>query len=127
MNFEEAKSRWSELVDIIRYHNKRYYDEDAPEITDFEYDALMREFGDIIGDLNKRRGRIMGMSESTRKGYTVIEAEIPSAEMTVYAVQLRAMTQGRGTYTFEFLRYEEAPANIVQKVVEEAKKNASEE
>ncbi len=77
--------------------------------------------GDIMGDVSKRRGRIMGMSESTRKGYTVIEAEIPSAEMTVYAVQLRAMTQGRGTYTFDFVRYEEAPAEIAQKVIAEAK------
>ncbi len=50
MNFEEAKSRWSELVDIIRYHNKRYYDEDAPEITDFEYDALMRELKQLEAD-----------------------------------------------------------------------------
>ncbi|MBQ9848949.1 MAG: elongation factor G [Clostridia bacterium] len=77
--------------------------------------------GDIMGDVSKRRGRIMGMSESTRKGYTVIEAEIPSAEMTVYAVQLRAMTQGRGTYTFDFVRYEEAPAEVAQKVIAEAK------
>ena len=84
--------------------------------------------GDIIGDLNKRRGRIAGTDQSEeRKGYTVVEAEVPSAEMSTYAIQLRAMTQGRGTYTFEFLRYEEAPANIVQKVVEEAKKNASDE
>ncbi len=82
--------------------------------------------GDIMGDVSKRRGRIMGMSESTRKGYTVIEAEVPSSEMTVYAVQLRAMTQGRGTYTFEFVRYEEAPAEVAQKVITEAKKNAEE-
>ncbi|MBO5870468.1 MAG: elongation factor G [Clostridia bacterium] len=82
--------------------------------------------GDIMGDVSKRRGRIMGMSESTRKGYTVIEAEIPSAEMTVYAVQLRAMTQGRGTYTFDFVRYEEAPAEVAQKVIAEAKKDAEE-
>ena len=82
--------------------------------------------GDIMGDVSKRRGRIMGMSESTRKGYTVIEAEIPSAEMTVSAVQLRAMTQGRGTYTFEFVRYEEAPAEVAQKVIAEAKKDAEE-
>jgi len=82
--------------------------------------------GDIMGDVSKRRGRIMGMSESTRKGYTVIEAEIPSAEMTVYAVQLRAMTQGRGTYTFDFVRYEEAPAEVAQKVIAEAKANAEE-
>ncbi|MBQ7048343.1 MAG: elongation factor G, partial [Clostridia bacterium] len=50
--------------------------------------------GDIMGDVSKRRGRIMGMGESDRKGYTVIEAEIPSAEMNNYAIQLRAMTQG---------------------------------
>lgn len=79
--------------------------------------------GDIMGDVSKRRGRVMGMSESTRKGYTVIEAEIPVAEMTVYAVQLRAMTQGRGSYTFEFIRYEEAPAEVAQKVIAEAKKD----
>ena len=82
--------------------------------------------GDIMGDVSKRRGRIMGMSESTRKGYTVIEAEIPAAEMTVYAVQLRAMTQGRGTYTFEFVRYEEVPSEIAQKVIAEAKQNEEE-
>ncbi len=82
--------------------------------------------GDIMGDVSKRRGRIMGMSESTRKGYTVIEAEIPSAEMTVYAVQLRAMTQGRGTYTFDFVRYEEVPGEIAQKVIAEAKQNEEE-
>ncbi|MBR6562438.1 MAG: elongation factor G [Clostridia bacterium] len=82
--------------------------------------------GDIMGDVSKRRGRIMGMSESTRKGYTVIEAEVPSAEMTVYAVQLRAMTQGRGTYTFDFVRYEEAPAEVAQKVIAESKNNDEE-
>ncbi len=82
--------------------------------------------GDIMGDVSKRRGRIMGMSESTRKGYTVIEAEVPTSEMTYYAVQLRAMTQGRGTYTFEFVRYEEAPAEVAQKVIAESKKEAEE-
>ncbi len=82
--------------------------------------------GDIMGDVSKRRGRIMGMSESTRKNYTVIEAEIPMAEMTVYAIQLRAMTQGRGTYTFDFVRYEEAPSEVAQKVIAEAKANAEE-
>ena len=82
--------------------------------------------GDIMGDVSKRRGRIMGMSESTRKGYTVIEAEIPSAEMTIYAIQLRAMTQGRGTYTFDFVRYEEAPAEVAQKVIAEAQNNTEE-
>ena len=78
--------------------------------------------GDIMGDVSKRRGRIMGMGESDRKGYTVIEAEIPSAEMNNYAIQLRAMTQGRGSYTFDFVRYEETPGEIANKIIEEAKK-----
>ncbi len=77
--------------------------------------------GDIMGDVSKRRGRIMGMSESTRKGYTVIEAEVPFAEMQTYAIQLRAMTQGRGTYTYDFVRYEEAPGEVAQKIIAEAK------
>ncbi|MBR5746921.1 MAG: elongation factor G, partial [Clostridia bacterium] len=83
--------------------------------------------GDIMGDVSKRRGRIMGMSESSRKGYQVIEAEVPSAEMTSYAIQLRAMTQGRGSYTFDFVRYEEAPSEVAQKVIAEAKKEQEEE
>lgn len=78
--------------------------------------------GDIMGDISKRRGRIMGMSEASRKGYQVIEAEVPSAEMTSYAIQLRAMTQGRGSYTFDFVRYEEAPGEVAQKVIAEAAK-----
>jgi len=78
--------------------------------------------GDVMGDVSKRRGRIMGMDESSRKGYTVIEAEIPSAEMNNYAIQLRAMTQGRGSYTFDFVRYEEAPSEVANKIIEEAKK-----
>ena len=49
-------------------------------------------------------------------------AEIPSAEMNNYAIQLRAMTQGRGSYTFDFVRYEEAPGEIANKIIEEAKK-----
>ncbi len=83
--------------------------------------------GDIMGDISKRRGRIMGMAESGRKGWTVIEAEVPSAEMSSYAVQLRAMTQGRGEYSFEFVRYEEAPAEVAAKVIEAAKKEAEAE
>ncbi len=79
--------------------------------------------GDVMGDVSKRRGRIMGMDESSRKGYTVIEAEIPSAEMNNYAIQLRAMTQGRGSYTFDFVRYEEAPSEVANKIIEEAKKS----
>ncbi len=84
--------------------------------------------GDIISDVNKRRGRISGTEQSSdKKGYTVVEAEVPSSEMSDYAIQLRATTQGRGTFTFEFVRYEEAPGPVKMKIIEEAKANASDE
>lgn len=77
--------------------------------------------GDIIGDLNKRRGRIMGMNPQD-KGIQQVVAEVPMAEMFKYATDLRSMTQGRGRFTMKFERYEEAPSNIAAKVIEEAKK-----
>jgi len=73
--------------------------------------------GDIIGDLNKRRGRVMGMD--TAQGKQRIVAEIPKAEMYKYGVDLRSMTQGRGNFTMEFIRYEEVPTNLVLQVVQE--------
>ncbi|MDL2300574.1 elongation factor G [Clostridiaceae bacterium OttesenSCG-928-D20] len=76
--------------------------------------------GDVIGDLNKRRGRVMGMNPDD-EGATVVEAEVPMAEMSSYTIDLRSMTQGRGSFVFKFERYEEAPANVQQKVIEEAK------
>jgi len=76
--------------------------------------------GDIIGDLNKRRGRIMGMNP-TDDGSQIVEAEVPMAEMSSYAIDLRSMTQGRGTFTLVFARYEEAPGNIQETVIAEAK------
>lgn len=76
--------------------------------------------GDVIGDLNKRRGRVMGMNPDD-DGNTVIDAEVPMSEMSNYAIDLRSMTQGRGSFVFKFDRYEEAPGNIQQKVIEEAK------
>ncbi|MCL2059058.1 MAG: elongation factor G [Oscillospiraceae bacterium] len=78
--------------------------------------------GDIIGDLNKRRGRIMGM-EPQAGGLQQVMAEVPAAEMFKYANDLRSMTQGRGSFVESFERYEEAPANISQKIIEEAKKD----
>lgn len=83
--------------------------------------------GDIMGDLNKHRGRIMNTAQADRKGYTIVEAECPMAEMSMYAIQLRAMTQGRGSYTFEFVRYEEAPSDVAAKVIAEAKKDQTED
>ena len=76
--------------------------------------------GDVMGDLSKRRGRPMGMTPD-HDGNTVIEAEVPMAEMTTYTIDLRSMTQGAGSFTCKFVRYEEAPGNVQQKVIEEAK------
>ncbi len=74
------------------------------------------QMGDITGDINKRRGRILDMA-STGGGNGKVTAEVPMGEMSRYSSDLRSMTQGRGSFTFEFLRYEEAPANVVQKIV----------
>ena len=79
--------------------------------------------GDIMSDLSKRRGSPMGMS--AHEGMQVVEAEVPMAEMGGYAIDLRSMTQGRGSFTFDFVRYEDAPAMIQQKIIEEAKALAS--
>lgn len=76
--------------------------------------------GDVIGDLNKRRGRIMGMNPAS-DGQQIVEAEVPMAEMSSYAIDLRSMTQGRGSFTFVFERYEETPAQNQAKIIEEAK------
>ncbi len=82
--------------------------------------------GDIIGDLNKRRGRILGMNPQ-EGGLQQVVADVPSAEMFKYANDLRSMTQGRGWFKQAFDRYEEAPSNVSQKVIEEAKKTMTEE
>ena len=76
--------------------------------------------GDVMGDLSKRRGRPMGMNPDS-DGNTVIEAEVPMAEMSSYAIDLRAMTQARGSFTLEFVRYEEVPKQYQAKIIAEAK------
>ena len=81
--------------------------------------------GDVIGDLNKRRGRVMGMNP-TGDGEQEIEAEVPMAEMTSYAIDLRAMTQSRGSYTFHFVRYEDCPPAAQEKAIAAAKAMAEE-
>ena len=78
--------------------------------------------GDVMGDLSKRRGRPLGMNPDA-DGNTVIEAEVPMAEMSSYAIDLRAMTQARGSFTLEFVRYEEVPKANQQKIIDEAKKD----
>ena len=71
--------------------------------------------GDVVGDLNRRRGLISGMDESVSG--KVINAEVPLAEMFGYATDLRSATQGRATYTMEFVKYSEAPNNIAQEII----------
>jgi len=71
--------------------------------------------GDVVGDLNRRRGLILGMDESPMG--KVIDAEVPLAEMFGYATSLRSATQGRATYTMEFLKYSEAPRNVAEDVI----------
>ena len=76
--------------------------------------------GDVMGDMNKRRGRILGMDQQA-DGTQLLIAEAPQAEMFEYSIDLRAMTQGRGTFTMEFVRYEEVPQAMADKVIAEAK------
>ena len=76
--------------------------------------------GDVIGDLNKRRGRVMGM-DPTGDGDQIITAEVPMGEMSTYAIDLRAMTQSRGSFTLHFVRYEDCPPMAQEKAIAEAK------
>ncbi len=78
--------------------------------------------GDVMGDLSKRRGRPMGMNPDA-DGNTVVEAEVPMAEMGSYAIDLRAMTQARGSFTMKFERYEEVPKANQAKIIEDAAKD----
>ncbi len=82
--------------------------------------------GDIIGDLNKRRGRVLGMNPQDN-GQQQVVAEVPQAEMFRYATDLRSITQGRGSFTMNFERYEEAPPMVADKVIAEAAKLKVEE
>ncbi len=82
--------------------------------------------GDVMGEVNKRRGRVLGM-ESAGNGRQVVEAEVPMAEMHDFSTFLRQSTQGRGSFLFSFERYEEAPANVAQKVIEESKAENAED
>jgi len=82
--------------------------------------------GDIIGDLNKRRGRVLGMHPHGH-GIQQVIAEVPLAEMFRYATDLRSLTQGRGSFTMRFERYEEAPPQVAEKVIAQAAKEQAEE
>jgi elongation factor G len=76
--------------------------------------------GDVIGDLNGRRGRILGMTP-LGNGKTRIEALVPMVEVQRYVLDLRSLTQGRGTFTMAFDHYEEIPPHLAQRVIEQAR------
>ena len=77
--------------------------------------------GDIMGDLNGRRGKVLGMDNAGRN--QIIKANVPMAEFLTYAPDLRSMTGGRGIYSMEFSHYDEVPAQIAEKIVEEVTKS----
>ena len=80
--------------------------------------------GDVMGDLNKRRGAVMGMDPAEgKKGYTVVHATAPKSELSDYPIVLRAMTQGRGSFEFAVTGYDVVPGNIAAKIVEDYKKS----
>lgn len=81
--------------------------------------------GDIMGDMNKRRGRIVGINPDDDG--QVVSAEVPTSEMAKYATDLKSMTQGRGWYTIEFARYEQAPQLVSDKVIADAKHRLEED
>jgi elongation factor G len=74
--------------------------------------------GDVVGDLNRRRGMVLGMEDNA--GIKVLKAEVPLAEMFGYSTTLRSLSQGRATYSMEFKKYQEAPANIADAVIKKA-------
>ena len=85
-----------------------------------------RYMGDIMGDMNKRRGRVLGMNPMENNMQEIV-AEAPYSEIFKYAVDLRSMTQARGSFKMDFVRYEEVPESIAKKIVDEAKKNMSDD
>ena len=89
-------------------------------IMELEVTVPDESVGAINGDLNSRRGRLHGMEP--KAGMTTIKAEVPMAEVLCYSQALTSMTGGRGDYSMQFLRYEEVPAHIAQKLIEAAKK-----
>jgi len=76
--------------------------------------------GDILGDLSSRRGRVVG-TDPVGTGRTLVRATAPEAEVVRYAIDLRSMTRGRGSFARHFSHYEELPAHMAAKVIEEAK------
>ena len=80
--------------------------------------------GDIMGDFNKRRARVMGVEPIEGTDQCVIEAEAPQANMMNYPIDLRSMTQGRGNFDMEFVRYEQVPSDVQNQIIQKAKEEA---
>jgi elongation factor G len=89
-------------------------------IMEVEVTVPDESVGAVNGDLNSRRGRLQGMEP--RGGMTLIKAEVPMAEILTYSQSLTSLTGGRGDYHMQFLRYDEVPSHIAQKLIAEAKK-----
>ncbi|MBW3625912.1 MAG: hypothetical protein KY468_21170, partial [Armatimonadetes bacterium] len=89
-------------------------------LMDLEVVVPDEMMGDVIGDLNTRRGRVQGM-DAAGKGKQAIQAQVPQAEILRYAIDLRSITRGRGTFHAAFSHYEEVPQHVAQKVIEENK------
>ena len=89
-------------------------------IMNMEVTVPEQFMGDIMGDLNGKRGRIMGM-EPQEGGIQVINAQVPLSEMQDYAIALKSITQGRGSFKMEFASYEEVPARLAEEIIEKRK------
>jgi elongation factor G len=94
-------------------------------IMNVEVTVPSNYMGDVMGDLNSRRGRILGMVPG--EGNQTVKAQVPMAEMFKYSIDLRSMTQGRGSFTSTFSHYEEVPPHISEQIIAEAKKAREEE
>jgi elongation factor G len=93
-------------------------------IMDMEIVIPEDNMGDIIGDLNSRRGRVLGMED--RGNAKVIRAQVPYSEVLMYEPDLTSITSGRGSFTMEFSRYEEIPAHLAEKVIQQAEAQSHE-
>lgn len=93
-------------------------------IMDVEVSCPEDQVGDIIGDLNSRRGRVLGFEAKGRR--QIVKAQVPQTEMLTYASDLRSMTGGRGIFSMKFARYDEMPAHLQEKVIAESKKGKEE-
>jgi elongation factor G len=95
-------------------------------IVNMEITVPDQNMGDIIGDITKKRGRVLGM-EPVGRGYQMVKTQAPLAEVFKYAIDLRSMTQGRGSFSMSVDHYEEVPGNIAEGIIAEHKKNKTEE